>query len=37
MVMIPETRVLVVGCGSIGKRHARLLAEVPQVEVLVCD
>ncbi|MGI5819222.1 MAG: Gfo/Idh/MocA family protein [Armatimonadota bacterium] len=37
MVMIPETRVLVVGCGSIGKRHARLLTEVPQVEVLVCD
>jgi predicted dehydrogenase len=37
MVMIPPTRVLVVGCGSIGKRHARLLAEVPQVEVLVCD
>ncbi len=37
MVMIPETRVLVAGCGSIGRRHARLLAEVPQVEVLVCD
>ena len=37
MVMIPQTRVLVVGCGSIGKRHARLLAEVPQVDVLVCD
>ncbi len=37
MVMIPDTRVLVVGCGSIGKRHARLLTEVPQVEVLVCD
>lgn len=37
MVMIPDTRVLVVGCGSIGKRHARLLAEVPQVEVMVCD
>ncbi len=37
MVMIPDTRVLVVGCGSIGRRHARLLTEVPQVEVLVCD
>lgn len=37
MVMIPPTRVLVVGCGSIGRRHARLLAEFPQVEVLVCD
>lgn len=37
MVVIPETTVLVVGCGSIGKRHARLLTEVPQVNVLVCD
>lgn len=37
MVVIPDTTVLVVGCGSIGKRHARLLTEVPQVEVLVCD
>ena len=37
MVMIPPTKVLVVGCGSIGKRHARMLTEVPQVEVLVCD
>ncbi len=37
MVMIPPTRVLVVGCGSIGRRHARLLAEFPRVEVLVCD
>lgn len=37
MVMIPNTTVLVVGCGSIGKRHARLLTEVPQVDVLVCD
>ena len=24
MVMMPPTRVLVVGCGSIGRRHARL-------------
>jgi len=30
-------RVLVVGCGSIGKRHARLLAERPDVELFVCD
>ncbi len=37
MVMIPDTKVLVVGCGSIGKRHAGLLTEVPQVDVLVCD
>ncbi len=37
MVMIPPTRVLVVGCGSIGRRHARLLTEHPQVELLVCD
>ena len=32
-----KTRVLVVGCGSIGKRHARLLTEQPEVEVWVCD
>lgn len=30
-------RVLVVGCGSIGQRHARLLAERPEIEVWVCD
>ena len=30
-------KVLVVGCGSIGKRHARLLGERPDVEVWVCD
>jgi predicted dehydrogenase len=30
-------KVLVVGCGSIGKRHARLLGERPEVEVWVCD
>jgi predicted dehydrogenase len=30
-------KVLVVGCGSIGKRHARLLDERPEVEVWVCD
>lgn len=35
--MSETTRVLVVGCGSIGKRHARLLTEQPGVEVLVCD
>ena len=37
MVERPATRVLVVGCGSIGRRHARLLAERPDVEVSVCD
>ncbi len=31
------TTVLVVGCGSIGKRHARLLAERDDVEVWLCD
>lgn len=30
-------KVLVVGCGSIGKRHARLLAERPDVAVWVAD
>ena len=30
-------RVLVVGCGSIGKRHARLLSERTDVELFVCD
>lgn len=30
-------KVLVVGCGSIGKRHARLLGERPEVEAWVCD
>lgn len=35
---MPESvRVLVAGCGSIGKRHARLLAERPEVEVWICD
>ncbi len=37
MVAQSVTRVLVVGCGSIGRRHARLLAERPDVEVSVCD
>jgi predicted dehydrogenase len=32
-----NVRVLVVGCGSIGKRHARLWAERPEAEVWVCD
>jgi len=31
------TTVLVVGCGSIGKRHARLLAERDDVQVWLCD
>ncbi len=35
--MSETTKVLVVGCGSIGKRHARLLTEQHGVEVLVCD
>lgn len=35
--MARKTTVLLVGCGSIGKRHARLLTEQPEVEVLVCD
>lgn len=35
--MSDKTTVLVVGCGSIGKRHARLLTEHPDLEVLVCD
>jgi len=35
--MSEKTKVLVVGCGSIGKRHARLLTEHSDVEVLVCD
>ncbi|NPV48623.1 MAG: Gfo/Idh/MocA family oxidoreductase [Armatimonadetes bacterium] len=30
-------KVLVVGCGSIGKRHARLWTERPEAEVWVCD
>ncbi|SIO39555.1 Predicted dehydrogenase [Singulisphaera sp. GP187] len=30
-------RILVVGLGSIGRRHARLLAEREDVEVLLCD
>ena len=30
-------RVLVAGCGSIGKRHARLWCEQPAAEVWVCD
>lgn len=32
-----QTTVLVIGCGSIGKRHARLLNERPDVQVWVCD
>lgn len=30
-------RVLVIGCGSIGRRHLRLLAERPDVAVAACD
>ncbi len=32
-----KTTVLVAGCGSIGRRHARLLAERDDVEVWLCD
>lgn len=32
-----KTRVLVVGLGSIGQRHARLLSERSDVELLLCD
>ena len=30
-------RVIVVGCGSIGRRHARLLARRPDVTLEICD
>jgi predicted dehydrogenase len=30
-------RIVVVGCGSIGRRHARLLARRPDVRVELCD
>lgn len=30
-------RVVVVGCGSIGRRHARLLARRPDIHVELCD
>ncbi|MFN5646131.1 MAG: Gfo/Idh/MocA family oxidoreductase, partial [Sphingobacteriales bacterium] len=30
-------KVLVVGLGSIGQRHARLLGERPELEITVCD
>ncbi len=32
-----QTKTLVVGCGSIGQRHARLLGERRDVELWVCD
>lgn len=32
-----KTRVLVVGLGSIGQRHARLLSERSDVELMICD
>src|SRR5690348_6986448 len=32
-----STSVLVVGLGSIGQRHARLLSERPDVELYICD
>jgi len=33
----PRVRILVAGLGSIGRRHARLLAERPEVDLLLCD
>jgi predicted dehydrogenase len=35
--MAMKQRVVVVGTGSIGRRHARLLAERPDVQVELCD
>ncbi len=32
-----QTKILVVGCGSIGQRHARLLAEREDVAISLCD
>ncbi len=32
-----ELSVLVAGCGSIGKRHARILSELQVENILVCD
>lgn len=37
MVSSHLTSVLVVGLGSIGQRHARLLGERPEIELLLCD
>jgi predicted dehydrogenase len=34
---MPRKRVIVVGCGSIGRRHARLLAKRADVELELCD
>lgn len=36
-MVIDATTILVVGCGSIGKYHARLLAERDDVQVWLCD
>ena len=33
----PRIRILLAGLGSIGQRHARLLAERPDVELILCD
>ena len=32
-----NVHILVVGCGSIGQRHARLLGERPELDLSVCD
>lgn len=37
MTTTARTSVLVAGLGSIGRRHARLLAERADVDVLICD
>lgn len=35
--MSKTTKILVVGLGSIGRRHARLISERPEIELLLCD
>ena len=35
--MKTKKTILVVGCGSIGQRHARLLAESPDTTLWACD
>ena len=36
-VVVTPKRIVVAGCGSIGKRHARLLAARPDVQVELFD
>ncbi|MCM8770036.1 MAG: Gfo/Idh/MocA family oxidoreductase [Candidatus Omnitrophica bacterium] len=35
--MAEKMKILVVGCGSIGKRHLKVLTERPQVEIAACE